>query len=168
MRLYDIGVEIFFVLLRDNNEVIHEIITLLKMMKYLIYLLLPLVFISCEREAEVEYTILNKTSKHIKIVGFQRSIEIAPPPRAEVIDIAPNSKFTIMKLNNTDKITAYYSLNEVDSVRVIFDDTKVLTYVCDNLINGNCNSIFGTKGNFEHIITEQDYQNAQDCNGDCD
>ncbi len=147
-------------------------------MKNLVYLLLGLTFMSCvdqgREDIERPYTLINKTNYNITIQPFSRLREndfltgdlTGESIKGNDIYLGKNSSKKIMRYRYDDE--TFYSIPFVDSVRVIFDNTKVLTYVCDKLVDGDCNSIFGTNGNFEHTITEQDYQDAEDCNGDCE
>ncbi|PID69792.1 MAG: hypothetical protein CR985_04015 [Flavobacteriales bacterium] len=58
--------------------------------------------------------------------------------KAEPIVIQPNSKFKVTRVTgiDDDTIKAFYSIGGVDSVRVVFNDERVIVY---GGTKGNCN-----------------------------
>lgn len=133
-------------------------------MLFLIYIL----FNSCVDQGggEVKYTMFNETDKTVKVLGFNKSV-MGSNGIAEPIIISPNSDFTITKVTGFENtsIERFYSIQGVDSVRVIFNNSKVKVY---RRTPPNPCSICDGNENNQHFITEQDYENAEDCNGDCE
>lgn len=138
-------------------------------MKQFIYLFITLALSSCVDQAsnDIDFTLFNQTDKTIKVLGFNRQLDVNTNGKAELIIISPNSEFNVTRETgiNDDIGNAFYSIQGVDSVRVIFNNTKVKIF--DGLIDVPCTICFGNESN-QHTITEQDYEEAEDCNGNCD
>lgn len=143
-------------------------------MKQFIYVVIILLFNACVDQAshDIVYTIFNQTDKSVKVLGFDTKNEsteeiYTQPIKADKINISPNSSFKITRVTGIDAdITkVYYSIRGIDSVRVVFNNEKVL--VITRTPPNPCN-ICDADENNQHYITEQDYENAEDCNGDCE
>ncbi|MCF6214527.1 MAG: hypothetical protein L3J45_10950 [Flavobacteriaceae bacterium] len=135
-------------------------------MKKIFYLIILLSVLtqSCVDQAsdDIVFTIFNQTDKNVKVLGFKGM------QRAEPININPNSSFKVTRITGLDDNTlmSFYSLrNGVDSVRVVFNNERFMVY--GGATGSNCYICSGDV-NYQHFITEQDYQNAEDCNGNCD
>ena len=143
-------------------------------MKHLIYLSFILLFNSCvdQKSRNFDYIIFNQTDKNVKILPFgTRTIEgnlYSKAVKAEPIHIAPNSNYKITRMNGLGGTMGFvfYSITGVDSVRIIFNNTKVKI---DSKISTHFSkfSIFQGDSNHQHFITEDDYKSAEDCNADC-
>lgn len=154
-------------------------------------LLISILFLeSCVVEAEEidrQYQLINTSDTSIKIefyntylnTSFEAQIENEGVYLGDILTYRsgndqwnfPNTPFPSFAFNNTD------------SLKIIFNDSKFLIYkftpgdhpyenvfsnpVDRNLFrNGNYEQI--NKERFQFNITQQDYENAEDCNGDCD
>lgn len=143
------------------------------MIKQLIFLITMLAFNACvdQGSSDIDFTIFNQTEKKVKIIAFNTKNEVTgvkhkEPFKANVININPNSKYNVVRVSGVENTgLMFYSIYSVDSVRVIFNNSKVTIFsrtppkpcfICD----GNENN--------QHFITQQDYENAVDCNGNCE
>ncbi len=138
-------------------------------MRKIFYLCIGLALNSCVDQASdnVVFTIFNKTDKTVKVLGFDRQLDVNTNGKAEPIVIQPNSKFKVTRVTGIDDDlgNAFYSIQGVDSVRVIFNNERVKIF--DGLIDIPCTICFGDE-NYQHFITEDDYKSAEACNGNCE
>ena len=147
-------------------------------MKNLFYLLiaLPIILQSCVDQAsdDIVFTIFNQTDKNVKILAFVTKNEITgkiydTPFNANEITINPNSNYKVTRVTGMDDNTgmSFYSLENggIDSVRVIFNNEKIKIYT--RTPPNPCDICDGDE-NHQHFITENDYNSAEDCNGNCD
>jgi hypothetical protein len=139
-------------------------------MKQLIYLVSIVLLNACVDQASdsFDYIIFNQTDKNVKVLGFDQNID-APEDsqRADPIIIDPNSSFKVTRVNGIESDTGkrFYSVYGVDSVRVVFNNERVKVY---GGTNGPPCYICSGDENHQHFITEQDYETATPCNGDCE
>ncbi len=124
---------------------------------------------SCVDQAsdDIDYTIFNQTDKNVKVLGFTKQLDINNTNgKAEPININPNSNYKVTRVTGIDNDTGkrFYSIYGVDSVRVVFNDERVIVY---GGTKGNCNICEGDE-NHQHFITEDDYKSAEACNGNCE
>jgi len=143
-------------------------------MKKIFYLIILLSVLtqSCVDQAsdDIVYTIFNQTDKNVKVLGFIRDFDNPEnSTRATPINIAPNMSFKVTRINGLDDDTGkgFYSFYGVDSVRVIFNNEKVQVLTSENTFNQGQTIFIGDK-NHQHFITANDYNSAEDCNGNCD
>jgi hypothetical protein len=143
-------------------------------MKKFIYLFVTLVLSSCVDQASsnIEFTLFNQTAKSVKLLGFIRDFDNPENSvKADPINIESNSNFKVTRISGIDNDThmSFYSLKNggVDSVRVIFNDEKVLVLTLESTFNQG-QTIFQGNDEYQHFITEQDYQKADDCIDDCE
>lgn len=147
-------------------------------MKVLFFLIVAL-FWSCGPEAGCEsykFSLQNLSGFKIKIVGYDSNNP----------ELQPN----IFIINNDETITKtyencppgdipYYSFSNFfksDSIKVIFNTNKVLFFkrniICEggneNDMNNPLNECIYRNENELFIFTEEDYENAEPCNGDCE
>ena len=117
--------------------------------------------------SEIDYTIFNQTDKNLKVLGF---IKDAPEYPLDPINIEPQSFYKVTRITGLDSdITkSFYSARGVDSVRVIFNNEKVKVYTRESVRNTPDASILDGDSDHNHFITEEDYNSAIDCNGDCE
>lgn len=141
-------------------------------MKHLIYIVLVLLLSSCVdmQVKYYDYVIYNQTDKMVKVLGFKThslSEVLDSAIAADPILISPNGKFEITRENgmSSNVTMRFYSIRGVDSVRVIFNEEKVLICADDTITD---QTIYSGDGNHEHYITEQDFEDAESCNGDCE
>lgn len=140
-------------------------------MKLFIYLFITLTLSSCVDQAsdDIEFTLFNETDKTVKVLGFDTRLDINNNiGKANPIVISPNSSFKVTRITglNDDLGNAFYSIQGVDSVRVIFDDLKVKTF--GGINDDTPHDIFTGGDDNKSFITEQDYESAEDCNGNCE
>ena len=140
-------------------------------MKKIFYVLIvPLVALhSCVDQASsnIDYTLFNQTDKDVKVLGFSNQLDPNTNGKADPININPNSNYKITRVTGIDNDTGkrFYSIWGVDSVRVIFNNVKVKIYTRNP---PNLSSILDGDDNHQHFIIEEDYNTAEDCNGNCD
>ncbi len=142
-------------------------------MKQLIYLSIVLILNSCvdQGSSDIEYTIFNQTDKSVKVLGYDRDFENPEnSEKATSIVIGPNSSFKVIRITgiNNDTGFRFYSIQGVDSVHLIFNNQKIKIYTLETSATTQDFSIFRGDENHQHFITEQDYEDAEDCNGNCD
>lgn len=115
------------------------------------------------------YTLTNNTEYQIRIESFARNREsdviTNESIRGDDIIIHPFGNVMNERVFRDNR--TFYSIRNVDSVRLIFNDLKLKTYTCEDWPNFNsCSTIFkgdSDKG-FEHIITQEDFNAAEDLN----
>jgi len=141
-------------------------------MKKLFYLivLLGILTQSCVDQAsdDIVFTIFNQTNENVKVLGFNNQLDPNTNGKADPIIIRPNSNFKVTRVTglNDDIGFAFYSIQGIDSVRVIFNNEKVKVYGTGTALNP-CDICDGGDDN-QHFITEENYNTAEDCNGNCD
>ncbi len=141
-------------------------------MRQIIYLFSILILNSCvdQGSSNIEFTLFNQTDKTVKVLGFNTQLDFNTNGKAEPIIINPNSEFKVTRVTGLDNNTlmGFYSLRSgVDSVRVVFENLKVKVY-SENISPITEFSIFRGNDNHQHFITEQDYESAEPCNGNCE
>lgn len=147
-------------------------------MKKLNVVFLALLFIlsGCLKTYNDTYTVVNDTNKQVKINGFAVEASKGGFLYNETINIAPNSKFTILKgLGENSQPRGIFQVNGIDSVIILFANTKIIKYkcnrkqgqgVCDDMRNIlNYNKYYEqVEGEHEwtytYTITEADYELA--------
>lgn len=119
---------------------------------------------------DIDYRIFNQTNKNVKVLGFNKQLAPNTNGIADAINIAPNSIFKVTRITGFDDNTGkvYYSFIGVDSVRVIFNNEKVKVYTRESVRNTPDASVLDGDSDHNHFITEEDYNSAIDCNGDCE
>ena len=123
-------------------------------MKSFIIIFFGVALIGC-RSHYVTYKLINGTPYDLEIEGFSSQQNV----HSDIISIAPNSiqEFSRLGGETTDPRT-FFSIDGVDSVKIIFDAKKVLIQTCHDFNNyTNCPSIFTST---EATITDDDYNNA--------
>ena len=130
-------------------------------MKQFLLLLILLTLNNCvdQLSNDIPFTLYNQTDKTVKVLGFDRRLELDTIYWADPIVIHPNSKFTVIRMSglNENVSNAFYSIIGVDSVNVIFDDKRIKTFV-----RNPPNEYFLCDGgeNYNAFITKQDYLEA--------
>jgi len=146
-------------------------------MKNLFYLLIVLPIItlqSCvdQNTPETTFSLVNNCSADIMLKPYSRNRGsngelIEGHTNADIISINSGERMSIIREQRDNR--TFYSIRNVDSVRVVFNNQKILVLICNDWPNmTNCNTIFRGDSNNSHIITENDYNSADDCNGNCD
>jgi len=131
------------------------------------------IFAGCFKAYDNTYTVVNNTSKQVKIIGFDLKYKWGI--YSETIDIQPNSKFIIQKNNETRQPQGIFVVEWIDSVNIIFDNKRIIKYRC-NSVQGQdlCDDMRNilnyykyyeqVKGEHEstytYTITEADYESA--------
>ena len=144
-----------------------ENIVKLRKMKKIVYVFafLVLVLNACvdQGSSKIEYTIFNETPVQVSVLGFVRDYENPENSlKADPIVIEGDDKFSVTRVTGIENDTgfAYYSIQSVDSVRVIFNNERVKFY--GGMFSENCLICSGNE-NHQHIITEEDYNSAVPC-----
>lgn len=122
-----------------------------------------------QASSDIEFKLFNQTDKAVKVLGFNSQLN-SNINKANPINIEPNSSFKVTRISGFDDNVSmsFYSLRGgVDSVRVVFDSEKVLILTLEGTFNQG-QTIFQGDKNYQHFITEQDYENATACNGNCE
>ena len=119
---------------------------------------------SCtETSEDIFFALHNDTDKAIEL----RAFESKGGKLLDVINILPFSqhqqKQTIGFSDTQSR--AFYSEFGVDSVRVIFDMSKVTVYTGYNNQSINLEIIYGD--NREYRITNEDFSKGMECNNNC-
>lgn len=133
---------------------------------------------SCVDQAydEFQFTIYNETDKNVTVIGFNTQLDPNTNGRAEAIVLDPHMSYSVTRVNGIDDNIGmrYYSLSGgVDSVRVVFEDNKLLVYARKDVLDGSekAGSILDGdkigKYQYTHYITEEDYAMAMDCGDEC-
>ena len=127
----------------------------------------------CLKVYDNTYTVVNNTSKQVKITGFDLKYKWGI--YSETIDIHPNSKFTIQKSNETRQPQGIFVVEWIDSVNIIFDNARIIKYRCNiaqgqdlcddkrNILNyyKYYEQVKGEhESTFTYTITEEDYELA--------
>ncbi len=141
-------------------------------MKKLIYLSIIILVNACvdQDTPGTTFILQNDSSYDVRIIPYSRNRvngEITDgSTKGDVISIIKGDRKTIVREHRENK--TFYSIENVDAVRVIFDESKVLIFICNDWPSmTNCSTIFLGDSDNKHVITEQDYESAQDCNGNC-
>ena len=127
-------------------------------MKNIVIILLSCLLVSCGRDTYQDFVIRNKTGHNVEIVGFVRRF---PPElwRSDTIIILAQDSFLVERVNGemSDNRT-FYSIDPVDSVRVIFDIEKLLVLTCEG-DEESCHPLVSSYFS-ECTITNDDYDIA--------
>ncbi len=107
------------------------------------------------RGSETIYILRNKTSHVISIDSYSTRLGKDNVLASKQIILPPN-EFHEQKSVNGE---TYFSETSIDSVRISFNDEKLLVLTCKDLRNTeSCHPIFN--GDIEFSITEEDYKKA--------
>ncbi|MCB9425955.1 MAG: hypothetical protein H6584_02840 [Flavobacteriales bacterium] len=139
----------------------------------LICLSFCLILFGCKEDDGVTtytYTIENHSGAEVKIIGYSKTSTSVFPPL--IIYLKDGEHMT--KTHQDGLPPNPYDFSDFferrDSIRVVFDNSKALVYL------GECSENKRNPLNFcvyhstveNFVITEEDYQNAEDCDGDCE
>jgi hypothetical protein len=148
--------------------------------KSLVFGVLIVLLASCEKTWYDEFVIVNSTNHQVLIDAYDTDIE--SELIHESINIAPKGNYSIFKGNGFHgDIPGIFKDDEIDSVRIVFDNNKVIIQSCDypsgvacefsrNIMNFNNKEdyIVTKRGKsqgiqqyrYTYTITEEDYSNA--------
>ena len=146
----------------------------------LLFILLSTLFYSCERSWYYEYVIENSTNHEVTIYAFDT--DKGSTVNNETIEIPSKGRYSVLKGNGFDgDYQGVFNTEEIDSVVICFDNSKLLIQSCThsigtscefdrNIMNYNNESDFiktkrgKSQGHeeyrFTYTITEEDYNNA--------
>ncbi|AWW29272.1 hypothetical protein DN752_03455 [Echinicola strongylocentroti] len=140
-------------------------------------MMLILILLGCvdSKSHKVYYSIFNETDKTVTVVGYNSKWNSEKKGMADPIYIASHSHYKIVRIISDDDHQNFYSLRNggVDSVRVVFEDQKLLVYTWKDVRDGNAKALSIINGqkvddkHYAHHITEEDYAQAVDCEEDC-
>ncbi|MFI8604891.1 hypothetical protein ACIGCP_10540 [Cellulophaga baltica] len=126
-----------------------------------------LVFIiSCDKNTDETYEIYNTLENIVNIDFFKYGVI-----SDESIQV---SGIGILKTKTVSKFSNHFgSFMKADSVRIIFDGNRVqiFSFTTDFNEEGSIldeNNYLLEGGNFVYKITQENYDNATPCDGDCD
>ena len=145
-------------------------------MKNIILLLLPLIILSCGTDQgegkTYHYTVKNESGKSISIKAFKTSYPSVNDPRTTLLDIGEElSKTYKTPPPPPVEIYSFESFFEGDSIVVTYANEKYQTFISNGCNGGETNPlnrcIYGSKVEL-FTFTEEDYENAEDCDVNCD
>ena len=156
------------------------------MKKRLIPFILFAFTVSCEiTDIDYDsYTIKNETNKSLTILAFDKFhysdtvlVEINDTFLIDSIIINPYESYYVEKRKGEDdEPGGYFSSADVDSVIILFDHARRLTYVCNKVISSACyadknimnwheysESTYKKKRGYDYTytITNEDYESAE-------
>ncbi len=142
-------------------------------MKQFIYLFIAFALNSCvdQNTPETVFTMINNSSHDVKIEPFSRNRNNGELSngfiKADILEISKNNRKSFRREQRDDR--TFYSIENIDSIKVVFGNSKFITIDCNDWPSmENCNTIFKGDGDYSHFITEQDYESAEPCNGNCE
>lgn len=148
------------------------------MRKILFLLTTAVMMLGCTEEETTDrivFTLFNETNQDIRILGFDTQDETSgevysQPIAAEEIQIQANSSYTVTRYTSLDEalLKAFYSIEGVDYVRIIFNNERTIVYRIEETQGTLQFNIFKGDESCQHFITQEDYNNAGICNDDCD
>jgi len=128
-----------------------------------------------------DYNIKNNTDNIIDITFYDRGSGNVVTQTSQVLNPDDELSEKVEQTSNFDDSNSNAIFNAYlgDSVRIVFNQVKFLTYTFhpdsnefSEPINRNIfrHSNYENLGNERYLfkITQQDYENAEDCNGNCD
>jgi hypothetical protein len=117
--------------------------------------------LGCGDSPTVTYKLHNESAHQIQVLGFSNRTDIdgkAFYKEADKIFLESNQTHVVSWDTGEGLNTrTYFSVPEVDSIRIVFDDKKLLVLECDLSNTQVCHSIFQA---FEASITQEDYEEA--------
>ena len=134
-------------------------------LKKILRLSMLFILASCSPEDTdvVVFKMFNDTEHHVRLLAFNSNTDIL----IDEITLEPNSVYsTIKSRNNTGNFLdeAFYTNNNVDSLRLIFNSNRVNVF----LQTTENNDIFHGDQNREYHITEKDFNKTVDCAENCE
>ena len=138
-------------------------------MKYFnFFAILALIFVGCDTSTSETYTIENTLENTVKINFYSTGAISKPANELEGPGVLYTRTIKAMGANHL--ITALRG----DSIRIVFDNNKVQVFcfykdICEfNEIFNEENYISEGDSEFVYKITQENYDNATPCDGDCD
>ena len=150
-------------------------------MKVLILLFIPLLLFSscsdkhCESTNLYSLRIQNTTSKSVKIITYRYGAFLYRS-HFKTIDINVNSNYIEdFEFNVCNRSLLSDGLfNETDSIVIVYEKERFKSFTCgDSFSDQNCKEArnpleFKYRTTIEYTITEEDYQNAEECDERCE
>lgn len=130
-------------------------------MRLIFIILITCFFMGCGDEPTNTYVLRNETEYNIEVRAFSRRGTTENPfvRKAELITLEPLGKIEIERpFGEGGSSLTYFSEASIDSVRIVFDDKKILILECELSNPQACHSIFQA---FEASITQEDYESAE-------
>ncbi|HEX8574821.1 MAG TPA: hypothetical protein VF677_00860 [Flavobacterium sp.] len=133
-------------------------------------------------EKKYDYTIINNSGARVELVPFINGVNRIDRKITLENGAQFNKKHTDYPIYNNPLnfiliFTEFSTLGGSDQIEITFNNTKKIIYndncVYENGVSLNCsaNNIFLTRFNDErtevYTITPEDFQNAEDCGGNC-
>jgi len=130
-------------------------------MKIFFLILLSCGFYSCGDDPTRTHTLINETGFPLEIHGFShRGTETNKFIKsAEVINLGALEHICFERSSGEDfDNRTWFSEDGIDSIRIVFNDVKLLVMGCDLSDTYSCHSIF--QSNDTASITQDDYEKA--------
>jgi hypothetical protein len=133
---------------------------------YFFILNLIIICLGCEQEYITIYTLKNESGKSIKINTYSSSNRL----NNEIIINEKNS-FSRETVDYQGSPSSFYRVFEsednssIDSITIIYDNSKISAF---NFSTNNKRNPLLFHADNTFTFTEEDYENAEDCNGNCE
>jgi hypothetical protein len=130
-------------------------------MKCLFFILIICGFYSCGDDPTQTHTLINETELPLKIHGFShRGTETNQfIKNAEIINLEALEHISFERSSGESfDSRTFFSIPDIDSVRIVFNDKKLLVLERNFSDKRSSHSIFQA---FEALITQEDYDSAQ-------
>lgn len=147
--------------------------------------MVQIIFLSCVKESRMysrQYSLKNETNQNIKLKFYFKYNEQLV--YGEIIKLNDTEVFNggFLETDQPHSNDVDYPINTFkasDSVVIIFNNEKrnimflqngdnIFSTPIDRNVFRHGNYVNMGGNNFQFTITEEDYNNAEDCNGDCD
>ena len=127
------------------------------MRNIIIGIILSFFFVSCETIFYNSYIIQNSTSHRIEINGFYNVQSASSGTNIpENIIIEPNSEYRIFKEAGWhSEHQGIFKSSEVDSITIVFDSEKIISYTCSALDSISCTGKYNLMNSEENYIKKQ-------------
>lgn len=152
-------------------------------MKKIIYFLLIFTISSCVKESKTykrQYSIKNESNQNVKLKFYlAHNNEIVTNVVLNHLDSYLGTELEFSNpLSNDDNYYVNSTYKGSDSIEIIYNNQRKSIFIIEvdatfsEPINRNIfrHGNYTDLGNdfYEFIITDEDYNNAEDCNGDCE
>ncbi|MGB1448387.1 MAG: hypothetical protein ACPG8F_00965 [Flavobacteriaceae bacterium] len=132
-------------------------------MKKIIVILLLIYSCVDQSPPKTLFTLTNDTEYEVKIESFARNRDGATILNGSIkgddIIINPYGSFMIERVWRDNR--TFYSIRNVDSIRLIFNTSKLKIFTCEDWPNfDSCSTIFRANSSYKHIISQDDLNDA--------
>lgn len=134
--------------------------------RHLFILVILTSLMSCIPDGEYSYSLKNESGKNIKINSYSSNGNLT-------YSITINNNEELIKNGSIPGGTpgpsfleVFFNYNDYDSISIIYDNSKISEFDFNTESESERNLL--VSGNSTFTFTEEDYQNAEDCNGNCE